>query len=369
MRNVRWMAYLLYLIFSLLSCSETEDVFDTAASSQVSPIGINSFDVGTSYYLTDDGALHFKSIDDYRTLSDSLRGLPEDEFEAWETEVGFSSYRSLFKGILLSAMDMEVGVRNSFVDSNSDYVYIDSNDLIQPVVEAQFFQNVINKDRIFYIADNKYIIDNDFVITENQQSRSITNKIQYSLIDKSVSTKAAGDEVNYPSIEYKNVNGTYKVITWFKIYKNVFNSPFTGKFNEVILEVSVRPREFSKIAGFKDYNAWCYVEEMKIHMPGLGFGLFFDETGSQVMANDQRMYLHTTSSSNKTPLYTSSYVIWSSQTQEFGRLQDPVCVHYRARTAELGKFGAAYNTYHPLSGMDPNDCGHRLVTTYQNVEY
>lgn len=368
MKVLKCMALSMCIFMAFQSCSESNDELMMVASHQNAMT--KSIDVERGYDITDDGVLRFESIDAYYSLSDSLRQLTEDEFESWEKEVGFSSYRTFFKNILLSAMEMDTDARNGFVNSNSDCVYIDSNDLIQPVVGAQFFRNVINQSRCFYIADNKYIVDSDFVVTEDQMSKSIKDKVRYTLMSNEVSVLAGGDEISYPTIEYVLGRGDYKVMTWFRIYRNVFESPFTGKFNQLLLEVSVRPRKFINISGYKDYNDMCYVDEMKIHMPGLGTGIFVDETGSITAAEDQRMFLTTASSTKSTPLYTSSYVIWESKTQVFPTpLQDPICVHYRARTGNTGKYGAAYNTYHPLPGMSKDDCGHREVTEYQHIVY
>ena len=362
MKTLKWMALSLFIFMAFQSCSESNDELMMVASHQ--NVITKSIDVERGYDITDDGALRFESVDAYYSLSDSLRQLTEDEFESWEKEVGFSSYRTFFKNILLSAMKMDSDTRNGFVNSNSDCVYIDSNDLIQPVVGAQFFQNVISKDRCFYIADNKYIVDENFVVTENQKSKSVIDKIQYTCIKEGTSALASDDEITYPSITYTGNGGGRQLTTWFRIYKNRISTPINPY--QIIMEISVRPRKYNHFGGYKDYNDWCYVEEVRIHMPGLGTTMYTDENGNMVMGIDRCMYLKTVSSSKETPIFTSSYGIGQNAGE---RLQDPVCVHYRARTRDLGKYGAAYNSYHPLPGMDSSNCGDRLVTEYQHVIY
>lgn len=113
------------------------------------------------------------------------------------------------------------------------------------------------------------------------------------------------------------------------------------------------------------------VEELTIHLKGLGATIYFDENGRITFGNDQMMYLQTVTSSKKTSLFTSTYILTGSSLSSSvpERIEDPICVHYRARTGNTGKYGGAYNTYHPYPGMDPNTCGHRIVTEYQHVVY
>lgn len=362
MKVLKWMVLSMCIFIAFQSCSESNDELMLVASQQ--NVKTKLIDMERSYFVMDDGALRFESVDAYYSLNDSLRQLTEDEFEAWEKEVGFSSYRTYFKNILISAMDMDSDAIKDVVNSNSGCIYIDSNDMIQPVVGAQFFQNVISKNRYFYIADNKYIVDGSFVVTENQITKSVVDKVQYTCIKEGILALASDDEVTYPSITYTAKGGDRQVITWLRIYKHRLSTPINPY--QIIMEISVRPRKYNHFGGYKDYNDWCYVEELRVHMPGLGMTIYTDENGNTVMGKDRCMYLKTVSSSKETPIFTSSYGLGQNNGE---RLQDPVCVHYRARTGDLGKYGAAYNSYHPLPGMDSSNCGDRLVTEYQHVIY
>lgn len=329
---------------------------DVVQTKSASPLNV-------PYFVGEDGALNFRSVDDYFALSDSLAMLSDKEYMSWEEKNNFNSYRTYVQNIIDNLENVEINNYDDIIAQNSEYVYKDKYGSISPIIDAHVYQCVANKERFFYVNSVKHIVNRDYINVEYSSKSKENEIIDYSLKSNSRNT------VEYPEIEYQRDRSQYKLFTWFKIYKNTITSG-PSKGEKICMDVCVRPRKFNQISGWKGYNDYCMVEELTIHLEGLGMTNYFDENGRMVFGNDQMMYLPTVTSSEKTSLFTSTYILSGSMGGSVPeRIKDPICVHYRARTGETGKYGGAYNTYHPNPGMDPNTCGHRIVTEYQHVVY
>lgn len=348
--------------FFMFSCTEdlenTIQTFDTMSKKKLSTQFVLPLE--TSFTVDENGTLHFRSAEDYFSISDSLLQLSKEEYESWENEIGFKSYRSLMDSILkIEPINDEV------VSKYSDIVYIDSIGTISPKVDFRVYQNVMDSHAEFYVSGIKHKICGNTLITSNTKTREIK---EINLLAKS----SAGDEpVYYPVIEY--CKHFRKIETWFKLYKNTVDVGIT-KAGSLLLDIYVRPKkQVAVINNYRSYNDKCMVEEVTLHMEGLGLVHYTDELGNLMFMQDQFNSLPTIESSEATPLFTVTYTLFAKSSSPIimpiPLIKDPVCVHYRARIGDLGKEGIAYNTYHPLQGMDKDNCGHREVTNYQHKEY
>lgn len=340
-----------------VSCNQIEELDNVYNSNNINVTEISPLKAA---YIVDDGILNFRSIEDYYKLTDSLSQLSDFEYKNWTKQIGFDSYRNVIDDIMKSDKSDEELLR-----FYADYIHKDSIGCIVPNIDFRIYQNVLNKDGLFYINNVVYSFSEDKLASK--VLKKMSSPLKYDISPKQVTV------VEYPDIEYANNWLGKKVMTHFKLYKNtVTDTPLKG--NQLIFEVYVRPREFNSVLGWKDCKDDCMSEEVTFHMEDLGLMRYKDETGNYITKEDHWSDLHTFSSSSPTRLFVASYVVIH---QNIGTgpivplpvLKDPVCVHYRARIGSLGKNGAAYNTYHPLPGMDKEDCGHRLVTEYQHIEY
>lgn len=315
------------------------------------------------YYVNKENALVFSTPIAYYELTDSLLRLTDKDFLEWEKKINFKSYRTVVQEILDTATEYEDETK--FVSQYSNYVQLDDNGFIEPIIQAQSYSVVLNKDRVFYIGDKKHIINESCVSVTGADNYKCEFKYN-NMITKS---NEYGNTLEYPAISSEPANKR-KVFTWFKIYRNIVTAPNGSVFHAIDLDITVRPRKLvSYVFGssWKDYNTICHIDELKIHMPGIGGNTFFDENGQVVYKEDEYWSLKTSTSSNECSRFTCTYRLKTSASEITGALQDIVCIHYRARTRGTGRNGAAYNIFHPLPGM--SNCGHRDVTPYQYTQY
>lgn len=313
-----------------------------------------------SYYVNNEGALVFSTLDDYGFLIDSISKLTDDDFVNWENRINFKSYRTFTDNLIENTESLEMlqSLYPEFFEKNEKY------DVVLPKIQAKLYRSIVNKEGIFYIGDTKNKVEDDCFSVEGKNVNPVLRqKISYSLGNES----QIGNAIEYPSIEYVSEKTGYKVMSWFRIYK-IRGTNGSQTYYSTVLEITVRPRSWGALVGWNDTNSTCHVEEVKMKMKGLGGCMFYDEEGEFVARINEFMALKTVSSSSASKLWTLSIHIGMSD-YDSGVIQDPYCVHYRARIDKIGKFGAAYNTHHPESGIGGACSLHRQVTEYQNVIY
>ena len=307
----------------LFSCQNEEALFVNVTKETSSTRSLDKID--HPYYVDEDGALHFKSANDYFALSDSLLALSDSAYKKWEREIGFESYRSIIDDILSSTESDE-----ALLERYDQYIYRNEEGLICPREDFRVYQNVMNRDGIFYVKGIKHTVKHNTINTyDTQNNRSMPS---ISLLGEAIPNQL----VEYPMI-HSEVFGNKKIMTGFKIYQNAV-SEGTINAGSLLFEVTVRPRNWNSLIGFTDCDDICIVEEATIHMEGLGFCNYTDEEGNILHDKlDQWNDLTTHRSSSKTRLYTLTYIIYNKG--NFGivpSVKDPICVHYRARIEDMG---------------------------------
>lgn len=329
------------LLLSLLcvSCTSEDVTFGVADLSNGLDETMETKFFSNRYYLNDKNILVFKSIEDCNFMLDSLSKLDDRDFKLWEQSIGFNSYRSITFDLYENTDDVE-----SLLTEYPDlFIYNADYDLIEPQIKSKYLSSILNIDGEFYIGDK---LNSGLDQSEELYSTKATDII--------------GNIIEYPAISYMDKKNE-RVMTWFRIYKQRISSSTSLSYSKII-EITVRPRALG-LGGWKDVKTHCSIDEFKIHMKNIGPHSFYNEYGVWTSAIDELMSLKTFGSSSAVKRYTLSITLQSGLTDD-GTLIDPYCVHYRARTYKLGKWGAAYNTYHPAGGM-PDKCLHRQVGACQ----
>ncbi|WP_304959228.1 hypothetical protein, partial [uncultured Parabacteroides sp.] len=147
---------------ALTSCEQTEVIEGTSANIGISP----SILVDVPYHIENDGALNFRSTKDYFEISDSLSQLSEKEFRNWETLNHFESYRTFTDNIIeaiYTAMENAPSKVTELLNQNKQFVYMTKDSLIYSTIQSRAYQNVINKNGIFYINGIKNIVDSKYI--------------------------------------------------------------------------------------------------------------------------------------------------------------------------------------------------------------
>ena len=180
---------------------------------------------------------YFSSTDDYYALTDSLCKLSDVEFENWENQNNFLSYRTYVNRIIdeieSAQNENDVDKVSSLLKEYSNYVYLSEEDFVQPVILATSYRSIVNKDGIFYFNDTENVVDGRYVYVNNksvnQRGRSI--KQEYVVYGTPL-TKATPNttEINFVTVAYTKEDGTKRVYGAPKIFRNVVNKDNVGNF-------------------------------------------------------------------------------------------------------------------------------------------
>lgn len=148
------------LTVALLSSCNGNDIVEETAMSNVKTKAIEQVKSRCSVV---DGILHFSSTDDYYALTDSLCKLSDVEFENWENQNNFLSYRTYVNRIIdeieSAQNENDVDKVSSLLKEYSNYVYLSEEDFVQPVILATSYRSIVNKDGIFYFNDTENVVD------------------------------------------------------------------------------------------------------------------------------------------------------------------------------------------------------------------
>lgn len=269
--------YLFLILLILSSCNNEENLFSNSSDENAidqSVLGENSLEklkTHAVYYVNDEKALVFSSLEDYGFLLDSISKITDEEFSEWETRIGFESYRTFVNNIIEKTIDtdsLQFSYPN-FFEKNKEL------NLVIPKIKSYLYQSIVNKDGFFYIGNTKNIVNGDCVTIQGENINSkLDQNTSYSINPLS---EQIGNAIEYPVIDY-TTNDLSRVMTWFKIYR-LRGSNGTATLYNTVLEIAVRPRSWFGVTGWSDTESVCYVEEVKLHMNGLGLCSFYNEDG------------------------------------------------------------------------------------------
>lgn len=133
----------------------------------------------------------------------------------------------------------------------------------------------INNDGIFYIGDTQNNVnETGIIVADLLPGEEIVSEIQI------------------PIEQYRpNGNSDYKIIPSCRLLKikGVSVSSVVWTF---AMEIVNRPRSLH-FTGWKDTKTACWIEEVKVHMKGLGWNTVKDEYGQTKLVEDQFVSLPT----------------------------------------------------------------------------
>jgi hypothetical protein len=224
----------LSLTVALLSSCNGNDIVEETAISNVKTKAIEQVKSRCSVV---DGILHFSSTDDYYALTDSLCKLSDVEFENWENQNNFLSYRTYVNRIIneieSAQNENDVDKVSSLLKEYSKYVYLCDEEFVRPVIQALSYRSVVNKDGVFYFNDTRNVVDGQYVYANNQSAKQRSNPIKHEYVVYSAPlTKAipTSTEINYTTIAYTKSDGTKRVYGAPKLIRNILSLDNVGNF-------------------------------------------------------------------------------------------------------------------------------------------
>lgn len=183
-------------------------------------------------YEVIDGTLHFKSIEDFSRLIDSLGRLDTETLYLWEKENGFYSLAHAIDDADNQVFTEDDEIVQRQLDAYSDIVYLNENGMLSPYIVARIYQIACNRNCEFYIGGIKYEVSGTHV-TITQPTKSVCESIPYMVNE--VSTKGNVD-ITIPLGAAGYNTDTRLVNVYMHLYRTVFVDKQGKKVGQVTLE-------------------------------------------------------------------------------------------------------------------------------------
>lgn len=327
-------------VSALVSCSQTDVLENTSTDVLLT----RSASPETSFYVESDGALNFKSIEDYFQLSDSLVLLSENEYRNWEVMNHFDSYQTFTDNIIdaiYMAMDNNPSEVTSLLEKNKQYVFMTGDSLVYPVIQSKTYRNILNKDGVFYIGGVKNIVDGRYVtLATTDNSRSI-HRIEYF---NPVSSNLRSEQITFNSYAYTKSDNTKRTYaSCFLIKNTAFNDSHGANQTMVQFQIDVDGKR-KKAAGWKHYTTAYWVSQIKCVFNGIPKELYPNGTiktyGTIPLTVDSEVSLP----EGKSGSYVRNLMDFSVRNMT-EPLKLPDCIHFKAGTRGTHPEGAGYNYY------------------------
>ncbi len=340
--NVKLVLTLCASAFLLASC-QNEDALDNITNEAVATRSVVTENV--PYFVTADGALNFRSADDYFALCDSLAQMSNDEFQIWELMNGFESYRSYTDKLIdevTIAMENDSTQVGNLLDKYKDYICLDADgEGVSALIQSRAYQNIANKNGVFYVNGVKNVVDAHYVTLESPvQTRSL-HRIGY-LNPVASKTRATTNQWNFQEFSY--VKGKKKVIALPYILKNTAFTDVNGDSQTIIqFQIKLRGKAKKMFGGFKDYDTTFSIAELQCIFNDIPYGV--DSEGN---ATDYRqkelveMPETAVPGEDKVIYFTRNLMNFSVKSYKH-QLQDPDCIHFRAASRATTPEGVGYN--------------------------
>lgn len=339
--------------FLFASCQSEEDVLSNASNESLSTRAM--VDENAPYYVGEDGALNFKSSEDYFALCDSLAQLDEDAYHAWEQEMHFESYRSytdkMIDEVNAAWEENDEQKATALLQKYSNYIYMNADSTVWPVIMSRTYQNVTNKDGVFYVNGAKNVVDAQYVTLASSKGRSI-HRIAY--FNPFESATRATESAPLKKLVYIKSDGSKLVEAIFSILKNTAFSDSHGA-NMTMLQAEVNINGKKKKRGkWRDYTTTYALENLH----GIFNGIPQSTTSEGYATDFKQVYLDL--APERVELGKGVRGIYTGNLMKFAAknltqpVQKPTCVHFKAITGGTNLEGVGYNYYNG-SYFEPTD--------------
>lgn len=337
-------------VSALVSCSQT-DVLESASTGVLQTRSISS---DAPFYVEADGALNFRSIEDYFQLSDSLVLLSESEYRNWETFNHFDSYQTFTDNIIdeiYMAMDDNPSAVTSLLEKNKEYVFMTGDSLVYPVVQSKTYRNVINKDGVFYINGIKNVVDGRYVTLATTDNSRAVHKIAYL---NPVSSNMRSEQIAFKKYGYTKRDQTKRTYAECFLIKNTAFED-THAANQTMVQFQINVDGKKKIRkNWKHYTTAYWVSKITCVFNGIPTELYPNGTiktlGTIIFDAPAEISLP----EGKSGSYVKNLMNFSVRNMT-EPLQSPDCIHFKAGTRGTHPEGAGYN-YYKGGYIDPEVC-------------
>lgn len=342
---------------ALFSCSENATLDEVG--NETSLVKTKSVD-DLSYYVREDGALCFSSVENYYSITNLLVNMTQEEYENWEKQNRFTSYRTFTNGIIDEIENAQYRGDESNVkellSTYSKYVYMNKDSIIMPIIQSNSYRCITNKDGVFYLNDVKNIVDDKYIYTE-PNSMTKSSPIKHSYIISNKLLRDEDEHVAYDNKEYKKSDNTKSVNANCKLIRHIVHKDAQGTFYALVqFEVTCFGRRNKKAGGWQRYNTSHTIENIHCHFKNIPVSVKPDGTLESL---DVDYYLDhdaidqiDTNSKYGVITYDLGITV-----KNYARpLTSAQCIHFMVKTGGTYPEGLGYNYYNNYYNDKNNTC-------------
>lgn len=350
---------------ALFSCGENsvlEEVDNSGDALQTK----SSVDV--PYYVQEDGSLCFRSTEDYFAVTDSLIKLTDQELNNWEKTIGFVSYRSYVDKFVNEVEeaynDEDFNKFNQLLNEHAEYIYLDTDSLVKPIIKSKTYQCITNQDGVFYLGDIKNVVGETSVYAVGK-GRSMSPKISYVITGN---TRDVTDVIGYEEYSYKKADYTKMVISSCSLVKNVVLSDTQGN-NTSCVQFQIFVDGKRKKGSWKHYSTSYAVKDILCKFRNIPSAVNGDQTLKCVR---DTVFSHPgLDDAGISSSHTFIYNLGLSVRNYTEPIQHAACIHYKAMTGGTNPEGLGYNYANGKYGMDEDhtagNCANNVCGEHDNV--
>lgn len=327
----------IYLLLSALlaigtSCSN--DLDGMISEENLADSKVMVVDDNRPYFVREDGSLCFTSVEAYYALTDSLVNLSGEEFENWEKQVGFASYRTYTNAIIDKIYDAEELENDDEVSrllaENSQYVYRNTNGLVEARIVSETYKCIANKDGVFYFNNTRNVVDGNAIGVEKEGSVQL-QKV-YAL-DGGVSLLTENSAIDYKELVYTTRDNERQVCTFPRMVENIVYTEEIGKAKYVRhqMEIKIYGKK-KKRRKWVNYKTDKHLEEIHAVFRNIPISVKPDGTVKEV--SDSYVFNHTAriDRGDEHHVHTVVFDLGVLVKNYIGALEHPYCIHYRGTT-------------------------------------
>lgn len=326
----------IYLLLSALlaigtSCSN--DLDGMMSEENLSDSKVMVVDDNRPYFVREDGSLCFTSVEAYYALTDSLVNLSSVEFENWEKQVGFTSYRTYTDAIVDRIYDAEELENDDEVSrllaENSQYVYRNANGLVEARIVSETYKCIANKDGVFYFNNTKNVVDGNAIGVEKDGNVQL-QKV-YALGD-GVSPLTENSAIDYRELVYTTRDNERQVCTFPRMVENLVYTEASGaKYIRHQMEIKIYGKK-KKRRKWVNYKTDKHLEEIHAVFRNIPISVKPDGTVKEV--SNSYVFNHTArlDYGDKHHVNTQVFDLGVLAKNYEGALEHPYCIHYRGTT-------------------------------------
>ena len=342
---------------TLFSCNE-EVVFDDA-NNETSVLKTKSQDEAP-YYVREDGILSFASVEDYYATTDLLMNFSNKELRNWEKQNGFTSYRTYTNEIIdeiENAQNDNDEMKVTFLLSKySKYVYMNNDSIIMPIIQANAYRCVANKDGVFYLNDTKNIVDGKYISAESNIMAKNT-PIKYSYIISNDLLRDEDEYVDYDNMEYVKSDNKKSVNASCKLIRHLVSKDAQGTFcTKVQFEVTCFGRRNKKWGGWQRYSTSHTIEKIHCHFKNIPISVKPDATLGSLAVDYNFDHDGVDKIDDDSKYGVQTYDLGLMVKNYANPLTSAQCIHFMVKTAGTYPEGLGYNYYMRNYNDKDNTC-------------